>query len=197
MCYPECMAKICEFEGCGRKHCARGLCKMHHQQRLRGKELKPIEDRSPKTLEERFWPKVKFTMYCWEWGAAHHKLGYGVIRETGTNIPSHRYSYTSLVGTIPEGMLIDHLCHNPPCVNPLHLRAVTLKQNLENRSGAQSNSSTGIRGVYLSDSGRFFGRVKHYGTIYHCGTFDTIEEAEQAVIAKRNELFTHNELDRR
>ena len=197
MCYSRCMSKICEFEGCVRKHCARGLCKMHHQQRLRGKELKPIEDRSPKSLEERFWPKVEFSMFCWEWQGAVTPSGHGVFKSEGKTPRAHKVSYQLLVGDVPEGLCLDHRCLNPPCCNPIHLRLATPKQNAENRSGAQSNSSTGIRGVYLSDSGRFFGRVTHYGTIYHCGTFDTIEEAEQAVIAKRNELFTHNDLDRR
>lgn len=34
--------KVCSFEGCGRKHYAKGLCSTHWQQVYSGKELKPI-----------------------------------------------------------------------------------------------------------------------------------------------------------
>jgi hypothetical protein len=40
------------------------------------------------------------------------------------------------------------------------------------------------------------GRVRHNGKTYHAGVFETVDEAEVAVIALRNELFTHNLLDR-
>ena len=39
--------------------------------------------------------------------------------------------------------------------------------------------------------------MKHDGRRYYVGRFDTLAAAEVAAIAKRNELFTHNELDRR
>jgi len=38
--------------------------------------------------------------------------------------------------------------------------------------------------------------VKHFGKIHYVGTFDSVAEAEIAVVAKRNELFTHNDADR-
>jgi hypothetical protein len=38
--------------------------------------------------------------------------------------------------------------------------------------------------------------VKHNGKSVYVGRFWTIEEAEAAVIAKRIELYTHNDADR-
>lgn len=43
---------------------------------------------------------------------------------------SHRVAYEYLVGVIPEGMVIDHLCRQTSCVNPDHLEPVTQKINL-------------------------------------------------------------------
>lgn len=42
---------------------------------------------------------------------------------------AHRLIYTAIVGVIPDGLYLDHLCHNRPCVNPHHLTPVTPKQN--------------------------------------------------------------------
>lgn len=44
-------------------------------------------------------------------------------------IGAHRHSYQSLVGSIPDGLHLDHLCRVPACVNPEHLEPVTLAEN--------------------------------------------------------------------
>lgn len=43
---------------------------------------------------------------------------------------AHRIAYVAVNGPIPEGLTIDHLCNEPPCCNPLHLKAVTLRENV-------------------------------------------------------------------
>lgn len=80
------------------------------------------------TLAERFWSKVDAEGDCWEWTAGKCR-GYGLFRVQRQNVLAHRWAWEYLVGPIPEGLHIDHLCRNPPCVNPDHLEPVTQAEN--------------------------------------------------------------------
>ena len=66
---------------------------------------------------------------CWEWPGVPRK-GYGRIGIGGRIIPAHRYAYEQIVGPIPEGLVLDHLCRNKVCVNPRHLEPVTNRENV-------------------------------------------------------------------
>ncbi len=81
-------------------------------------------------FEKRFWAKVLFDDGCWEWTGARWG-GYGSIwTGAGQSVTrAHRASYEMLVGPIPEGMVLDHLCRNTGCVRPDHLEAVTDAEN--------------------------------------------------------------------
>jgi hypothetical protein len=66
---------------------------------------------------------------CWEWQRTKTKGGYGRINVNGHSMPAHRFYFESTNGPVPEGLEMDHLCHNPGCVNPDHLEAVTKSVN--------------------------------------------------------------------
>lgn len=63
---------------------------------------------------------------CWRWTGAKNGSGYA----SGINTPAYRVAYEWLVGPIPTGMQLDHLCRQRDCVNPHHLEPVTKAENL-------------------------------------------------------------------
>jgi hypothetical protein len=66
---------------------------------------------------------------CWMWIGSADALGYGKLWRDGQPVMAHRAAYEMIVGEIPEGLVIDHLCRTPPCVNPRHLEPVTRREN--------------------------------------------------------------------
>jgi 5-methylcytosine-specific restriction endonuclease McrA len=102
-----------------------------------------------KSLAEKFWPKVKVTSDCWLWTGARNPSGYGILSAIGergqrTTVGAHRIAYELLVGPIPEGLEIDHLCSVRHCVNPTHLEAVSRQENM--RRGRRANQTHCKRG---------------------------------------------------
>ena len=74
---------------------------------------------------------------CIEWTAYRGHNGYGRFYLDGRGALAHRWSYEFHVGPIPEGLVIDHLCRNPGCVNPEHLEPVTPQENVLRGVGPQ------------------------------------------------------------
>lgn len=95
-------------------------------------------------LEERFWSKVEKTDGCWNWMANKDRNGYGRFWPTGRQTAmAHRVSYELMVGPIPAGLQIDHLCRNTSCVRPDHLEPVTRTENM--RRGVTAFSAVNAR----------------------------------------------------
>jgi hypothetical protein len=70
-------------------------------------------------------------MDCWLWvGTRHHKTGHGKFWLNNRTMQAHRVAYELLVGPIPDGLTLDHLCRVRACVNPAHLEPVTLEENV-------------------------------------------------------------------
>ena len=77
----------------------------------------------------------KFTVGdgCWEWTGARSN-GYGNVEVANRKRRgAHRVIYELLVGAVPDGLELDHLCRNRGCVRPDHLEPVTASEN--NRRG--------------------------------------------------------------
>jgi hypothetical protein len=68
---------------------------------------------------------------CWLWQGATNRDGYGLTKPRGDKLRvAHRVIYEMLVGPIPDGLQLDHLCRVRACVNPEHLEPVTCRENL-------------------------------------------------------------------
>lgn len=83
---------------------------------------------------ENFWKKVNKTDSCWIWLGHKNNFGYGRIHytENGEYLRTlaHRFSYKYLIGEVPVGLVLDHLCNNRLCVNPYHLKITTHRENI-------------------------------------------------------------------
>jgi len=120
-------AGVCSAGDCSRPVLAKALCGLHYSRvRLTGSP-----HRRRLTPDERFWPKVDRGGACWLWTGALYVNGYGAFRgPDGRTIRAHRFAYERVVGPIPEGLDLDHLCRVRACVNPAHLEPVTRAENL-------------------------------------------------------------------
>ena len=117
---------------------------------------------------ERFWAKVVGTedpTGCWTWTAGKLARGYGQFACKGfptKTVGAHRWSYRELVGPVPDGYELDHLCRNTACVNPAHLEPVTAKENVlrgMGRSAVNARKTHCHRGHPLSGDNLSITRV--------------------------------------
>ena len=96
-----------------------------------------VKARKPKPKPKPLWDKIAKRIgfapgNCWIWRGHINKDGYGLLltRPTGHSAQAHRLVYEILVGPIPPGLVIDHLCRTPACVNPQHLDPVSIGENV-------------------------------------------------------------------
>jgi len=137
---------VCVLDDCAREAglpgTARGLCHAHYRRWQRYGDPKGVPSPRP-SLVERLWPKFQRNASgCWLWTATLNNKGYGMIGVGGQMRLAHRAAYELLVGPIPEGLDLDHLCHNADescaggtpcghrrCINPAHLEPATRSVN--------------------------------------------------------------------
>lgn len=112
---------------------------------------------------ERFMARVDKSGDCWIWTGYKNSKGYGKWNKWY----AHRFSYVQLIGPISDGLQIDHLCLNTSCVNPAHLEAVTLMENVR-RQMAQpgwhmpGNNGTKTQCINGHDFSGYDSRGKRY-----------------------------------
>lgn len=158
--------------------------------------VNPRSVRHYNDAEESFLARTERLGSCLVWTASKYYNGYGQMKVNGKPGRAHRYAWERANGPIPEGMVIDHVCHNPACCEVTHLRLASRKQNMEHRKGATAKSKSGIRGVSWSkDNSAWRGTVQHNGRQYSKqfpGTEAGKLAAARWAAEKRAELFTHS-----
>jgi len=134
-------------------------------------------------LPLRFWGKVRVLENgCWEW-AGGRRRGYGqfYIGPAGKVSQAHRSAFEALVGQIPDGLTLDHRCHNNDincpgglnchhraCVNTAHLEPLTHRENIlrgRNHVARQAKQTRCVRGHAFSGANTYW-KVRRDGRKY-------------------------------
>ncbi len=136
---------ICSEATCDNRAKRRGMCDMH-----RRREENHGETTDPR--ERRFWAQVdrRGNDECWLWMGHCQWNGYGQYGTTGTRL-AHRIAYQYLIGPIPEGFVVDHMCHvrdrdcskaidcpHRRCCNPAHAEIKRQRENIASGRGGDS-----------------------------------------------------------
>lgn len=108
----------------------------------------------------RFWPKVASGHFleCWPWQGSV-KNGYGRFFFAYRERYAHREAYELFEGaTVPDGMVVMHICNNKACCNPDHLRLGTTSENTRDayRDGLAPSGARHPKAKYDDD---FIARV--------------------------------------
>lgn len=126
--------RACVVDGCDKpmKYGGTGWCVKHyHRYRTHGTLTLPVRVVDRPAL---MWAKLDIAD-CWLFTGSRNDFGYGHFWNGEKLVMAHRWTYEYLVGPIPEGLELDHLCRPPPCCNPDHLEPVSTAEN-NRRSGS-------------------------------------------------------------
>jgi hypothetical protein len=182
----------CSIERCESPRYARGLCQGHCRRlRLYGD---PLGGRKPlrRTPEEALRAGIAVVPEtgCWEWQHGRTRHGYGRVGLDGKReVYAHRLAFELWVRPLAPREQVDHLCHNPPCCNPEHLRAGSQFLNQANRRGPRKGSRSGVRNVvWYNATQRWYVKVFRNGVLHQSRPFTDLSEAAVEAERMRAEL---------
>lgn len=125
----------------------------------------------PERVLARFWSNVTIGTddCCWPWKLSIGSHGYGQVGWWDNTLrrsamtTAHRVAWLASVGPIPEGMTVDHLCHQRRCCNPAHLRLLSNVENArDNSQGRKMSCPAGhtydLGNTYVNPRGHRFCR---------------------------------------
>ncbi len=137
-------SRPCSIAGCDLPYRCSGYCGMHYDRSLHNAQLLALPGRARRAMRpfmELF--DASDPDACWLWMGNLSRYGYGRGVLDGRQVIAHRAVYVALVGPIPTGLDLDHLCHNADpecvggvtclhrrCVNPKHLEPATRRMNV-------------------------------------------------------------------
>ena len=120
-------------------------------------------------------------------GGLGHSAGYRSFQIDKTKYLEHRLIYFYVTGEWPN--VIDHINGDRTDNRWCNLRNVSHTINMQNIKKAQSNSKTGVLGVYwVEEKKRFIARIHAHGKIWNVGRFTNLQEAGEAYISAKRKL---------
>lgn len=183
------MTPTCSIVDCDRPVHGRGWCKRHNQV-ARRHNGDPLGARRyvTGTVEERWWAYVDKTDTHWLWTGATTEAGdrptphvYGVLSVDGTPRRAHRIGWELLVGPIPDGLQIDHVCRETLCVrpHPAHLEPVTNRENTIRGEAPEQNRQWRLALTHCKRGHAFADHAYHNGKQRVCRPCQRIRAAER------------------
>lgn len=134
------MEILCQIPSCGRPFRARGYCASHLKRLTATGDVRADEPIGVRfchqmrglSLEERIAQQTAQDGECIVWTGHKNVYGYGLVNDPASKKQrlAHVVAYELANGPVPEGLEIDHLCNNRPCVSTTHLEAVTHRENM-------------------------------------------------------------------
>lgn len=177
----------CSIEDCENKVVARGWCDKHY--RRWKKYGDPSKLSRYETPEAALQGRTEWQGDCLVW-TGETRRGYGRIWSSGIQHSAHRWVWEQAKGPIPDGKVLDHICHNKPCVNIEHLRLASIQQNNSHLKGpSRHNKLSGVRNVRRSPDHRWQVVIQKDRKIHSFGVYDTIEAAAAVAERERKRLF--------
>ncbi|QBP31703.1 HNH endonuclease [Mycobacterium phage Piper2020] len=176
----------CSVSGCDDKVSCGGFCNKHYiRYRKFGDPhaVHGVQDKRPASERWRDRYIVDQDTGCWAWTGRLWR-GYGTISDRGVDIGAHRFVYEELIGPIPEGMTLDHLCHgrdpncagggtcpHRKCVNPAHLEPVPHAVNVargQSPTARHSRQTHCIRGHAFTPENTYIRNARGHRACREC-----------------------------
>jgi len=145
---------LCTVVGCehsARKGKTSPFCEKHYSRvRRHGDPNVALKDHTPAAQRWKKQYVIDERTQCWNWTGPQTR-GYGFIQDGAAHrYQVHRFVYEQLVGSIPDGLELDHKCRNTLCINPRHVEPVTHLVNVR-RGNAGINNAVKTRCVHGHD----------------------------------------------
>lgn len=83
----------------------------------------------------------KMATPCWVWQGVEHEHGFGSVSYNSVSRQPHRIIYEQFHGTLADGLVLHQLCRNKHCVNPEHLKPVTMGEAVKTYRSPPGNNA--------------------------------------------------------
>jgi len=136
-------------------------------------------------VEERFWSKVdiKSKNECWIWKGALDYDGYRIFNFNGITKRTHVIAMMKKE-KITKGNQVLHICDNPPCCNPKHLKIGTHQDNMDDM--IKKNRANKAFGEKNGNSKLTVSNVKKIRLMYANGEFSMQDIGSKFGISRMN-----------